>query len=131
MEIFSCLIMFIINNFNDSRIEYIQHHENRGLAVRRAESATLAKGDFVAILDSDDIWIDEKKIAIQVAYMMAHLDCSIVGSFIKIIDKNGVVLGSRRFCIVDSKIRKNSGCSRYINRRRYSGNEKLKKLSSE
>jgi glycosyltransferase involved in cell wall biosynthesis len=100
----TCLI---INNFNDSRIEYIQHHENRGLAVRRAESATLAKGDFVAILDSDDIWIDEKKIAIQVAYMMAHLDCSIVGSFIKIIDKNGVVLGSRRFCIVDSKIRKN------------------------
>ena len=50
----------IVGNFNDSRIEHIQHHENRGLAVRRVESATLAKGDFVAILDSDDIWIDEK-----------------------------------------------------------------------
>jgi len=96
----------IVASFNDSRIKYIQHHENRGLAIRRAESATLAKGDFIAILDSDDIWIDEKKIAIQVAYMMAHLDCSIVGSFINIINKNGVVVGNRKFCTVDSKIRK-------------------------
>ena len=97
----------IVASFNDSRIKYIQHHENKGLAIRRSESATLAKGDFIAILDSDDIWIDVRKLDKQISYLNSHPKCALVGSYIKLINKNSKVIGRRTFFLTNQKIRFN------------------------
>lgn len=52
----------IIKNIgkNDSRIRLIVLRENSGAAVARTEAMRLAKGEYMAFLDADDIWIQEK-----------------------------------------------------------------------
>ena len=44
----------------DSRIKYFCLKENSGAAVARTEAMRLAEGDYMAFLDSDDLWTPEK-----------------------------------------------------------------------
>lgn len=44
----------------DSRIHYHLLQENSGAAVARTTAMGLAKGNYMAFLDSDDIWLPEK-----------------------------------------------------------------------
>ena len=44
----------------DSRIHYHILPENSGAAVARTKAMQLAKGDFMAFLDSDDLWMPDK-----------------------------------------------------------------------
>ncbi len=53
---------------NDSRIFYHLLDENSGAAVARTEAMKLAKGAYMAFLDSDDIWLPEK-LEKQIAFM--------------------------------------------------------------
>lgn len=45
---------------NDSRIKYYLLEENSGAAVARTKAMQLATGDYMAFLDSDDLWISNK-----------------------------------------------------------------------
>ena len=53
---------------NDSRIFYHLLDENSGAAIARTEAMKLAKGEYMAFLDSDDIWLPEK-LERQIAFM--------------------------------------------------------------
>lgn len=50
----------IIKSFFDKRIRYIRHKENKGGSAARNTGIRLAKGEFLAFLDSDDEWLPEK-----------------------------------------------------------------------
>lgn len=60
----------IVENFSkiDSRIKYYCLEENSGAAVARTRAMELAKGDFIAFLDSDDLWM-KKKLEYQLKIM--------------------------------------------------------------
>jgi len=45
---------------SDERIKPVQNAKNSGAAVSRNNSINRAQGDFLAFLDSDDIWLPEK-----------------------------------------------------------------------
>ncbi len=45
---------------NDSRIKYYLLEENSGASVARTKAMQLATGDYIAFLDSDDLWISNK-----------------------------------------------------------------------
>ena len=52
----------------DSRIKYTLLNENSGAAVARTKAMALAEGEYMAFLDSDDIWLPEK-LRLQLDFM--------------------------------------------------------------
>lgn len=52
----------------DRRIKVIRNEKNSGAAVSRNKAIEVAQGEFVAFLDSDDLWIPEK-LEKQIAFM--------------------------------------------------------------
>lgn len=61
----------ICKSFNDARIQIIHHAYNRGLAGARNTGIQHASGDYLAFLDSDDCWHNEK-----LARHVEHLDAN-------------------------------------------------------
>ena len=56
----------IVKNFNDSRIKYLEHKTNKGLAASRNTGIKEANGKYIALLDDDDIFYpDHLKIAFE------------------------------------------------------------------
>lgn len=50
----------VVAGFNDSRIKLINFRNNGIIAASRNEGIAAAKGEYVAFLDSDDFWYDNK-----------------------------------------------------------------------
>ncbi|MCK5177967.1 MAG: glycosyltransferase family 2 protein, partial [Candidatus Omnitrophica bacterium] len=50
----------LANDFNDERIRYVRHEQNKGEAASRNTGIKLAKGDYIASQDSDDEWLPGK-----------------------------------------------------------------------
>lgn len=61
----------VIEAFNDSRIRLLQNKKNRGAALSRNWALRVAKGKWIAFLDSDDIWVPEK-LDKQIKFMKKH-----------------------------------------------------------
>ena len=61
------------------RIRYLEHagHANRGMSASRNLGIRHGQGQFVALLDSDDVW-EPDKLARQVALLEAHPEAELV-----------------------------------------------------
>lgn len=46
----------VVQSYDDSRISYIAHDENRGASAARNTGIDHAEGEYIAFLDSDDEW---------------------------------------------------------------------------
>lgn len=57
----------------DSRIKVLRNEKNSGAAVSRNRAIEASSGEYVAFLDSDDLWLPEK-LERQIAFMQQH-DC--------------------------------------------------------
>lgn len=58
----------IIKSFSDKRIKYFRNEKNLGAALTRNKALMEAKGEWIAFLDSDDLW-DSQKLEKQIAFM--------------------------------------------------------------
>ena len=82
--------MDIVRGFADPRIRIVCQ-ANRGLAGARNTGIAHAKGEFVALLDSDDIW-DKEKLALHFIHLMANPDVGVSYAGSRMIDCDGQVL---------------------------------------
>lgn len=68
----------------DNRVVFLQNEKNSGASFTRNRAVSLAKGEWIAFLDSDDIWRKDK-LAKQLALARLHPDmvvCYTASSFI-------------------------------------------------
>ena len=74
---------------SDKRVRYMKQ-PNSGAAAARNYGLTVREGDFVAFIDSDDIW-EPEKLGIQVSIMAALPEVALVCSDFSSITKSGSV----------------------------------------
>ncbi|MBC7981700.1 glycosyltransferase [Candidatus Parcubacteria bacterium] len=73
----------------DPRIKHIKNETNLGITKNRNKALTLATGEYVAVLDSDDYWIDNNKLALQNEFLDLNKEYVLIGSNNMIIDNQG------------------------------------------
>lgn len=71
------------------QIRYLKQNK-KGPAAARNYGIKEAKGEYVAFLDSDDIWLP-KKLKLQVEFLDKNRDFSLVYSDLALFDENGVI----------------------------------------
>jgi GT2 family glycosyltransferase len=90
--------------FNDSRIRVV-NLERLGTARARQRGLEMARGELIAIIDSDDI-CEPDRLERQVAFLRQHGDHAVVGSAVQLIDEQSKTIGFRYYPIDDDEIRR-------------------------
>ena len=68
----------IIESYKDNRIKIIRHMKNEGIAKSLNEAIDMAKGKYIARMDSDDISL-KSRIKMQVQYMEKNKNIMVCG----------------------------------------------------
>lgn len=87
----------------DARIRVIDGGANAGLAMRLNQAIALARGDYIARMDADDIAYPER-LAAQVKFMLDHPECDLVGCAALIFDDTGAIKGRFALCETHEQI---------------------------
>jgi teichuronic acid biosynthesis glycosyltransferase TuaG len=82
----------IIRNFK--YIKLLINHKNIGAGASRNKALKIAKGNYIAFLDSDDIW-DSRKLKEQINFMKKN-NINFSQTSYKIIDHKGKTIGYRK-----------------------------------
>lgn len=77
-----------IKSYNDPRIKFVQNEHNMGQVPSLNKGLALAKGDYIARLDHDDVCLSSR-LEEQVNYMLANPSITLVCSWEYSIDSNG------------------------------------------
>ncbi len=82
----------IIKNFKDERIKIILNENNLGIIATRNKGLELAKGKYIAKMDSDDVSLPSR-FEKQVDFLEKHPEVAIVASKLSLINENGIDKG--------------------------------------
>ena len=77
-----------LKNLEDPRVKLVLHRENRQKCRSVNEAYALAAGEYIACIDSDDVWLPGK-LAAQVALLESEPQTLAVFTYVKVIDENG------------------------------------------
>ncbi len=95
----------ILTTINDKRLKIIHNIYNVGVAKSLNRGLKIAKGDYIARCDSDDINF-KKRFKIQIDFLDKHLSYALVGSNAMLIDEKGKKIKKTSLPATDSQIRK-------------------------
>lgn len=76
----------VIGNYHDKRIKKYYAEKNRNIAYSLNLALSMASGEYIARIDSDDVW-ELNKLEIQVQYMENHSECGACFTKVNIIDE--------------------------------------------
>jgi len=96
----------IVNEFakQDKRIRIIDQ-KNMGLTKTLIKGVNLAKGQYIARMDADDI-SDVKRLEVQLDFMDCNINCGMVGSWVSTIDVNGLEIKKIRLYSKNDDLKK-------------------------
>lgn len=70
-------------------IKLYEESENQGLMKSYKKLIDVSRGDYIAVLESDDYWTDECKLQTQVDFLNENPDYAMVFTDVIVIDENG------------------------------------------
>ncbi len=79
----------IVLSYQDKRIKYLQNEQNMGISTSRNKLIELSQGEYLAVMDHDDISLSER-FEKEVAYLDKHPKVGVVSSKIKCIVSNKI-----------------------------------------
>jgi glycosyltransferase involved in cell wall biosynthesis len=86
----------IVGRFEDSRIHLIFDGQHRGLAARLNQGIDLARGEYLARMDGDDVSFP-MRLQKQLEFLQSHRDVDLVGSRAIVFTDNGHPIGNLPF----------------------------------
>jgi glycosyltransferase involved in cell wall biosynthesis len=92
----------VVNAFSDKRLIFLRQ-ENKGRSAARNRAITCARGRYIAFLDSDDIYLEDK-LERQIAYMESHPDVGMTYTSALCIDASGDLLPRKYEATVSGNI---------------------------
>ena len=84
----------IVSAYRDSRIRFVQQ-ESSGISVALNKGIKLARGEFIARMDADDISLPDR-LDCQYKHLKSHSEIDILGGQAHIIDMYGEVIGDKK-----------------------------------
>src|SRR3989344_9088834 len=90
---------------NDTRIKVIKNKRNLGLAASLNKALKEVQGDFVARMDADDVSLP-RRLETQLEFLEKNRNIDICGSYVRVIDEDGKIIGQIKKPLTDSKIKK-------------------------
>ncbi len=81
----------VLRSYDDLRIRVVCNAHNRGIPHTRNRGLELARGEYIALLDSDDI-AQSDRLQHQVAFLDRHSDTVQVGGWVRRMDATGRLL---------------------------------------
>lgn len=96
----------IIEEFaqKDKRLRVITNQNNLGLTKSLNRAVKLAKGDYIARMDADDIALPER-LEKQVKFLESHEEVGLLGTSYYEVDATGGVIGKKELPSTDKEIR--------------------------
>lgn len=90
---------------SDRRIVCVRNEKNLGISASRNRGAKTARGEYLAMLDSDDYWLDKEKLRKQAALLDKREEIALIGTAIVLVDENGTKIGEDIYEVEDEQIR--------------------------
>ncbi len=98
----------ILKQYNDKRIRVFPFFENIGRTIALRFAFEKAQGEFIAVLDSDDVSKSER-ISTQVSFLDSNPEILLVGSWVEYIDACSNIFSSSKFSTDLNKIKDSLG----------------------
>ena len=79
----------VVASINDERIRFFPNKVNRGACIVTNELIQRASGEFIALINSDDYWVGDDKLATQLHIMRQNPTVGACFGRAKFVDKDG------------------------------------------
>jgi len=93
----------VLKSMEDPRIRLLKNKRREGLLRSRNIGLSGSRGEYIAIMDSDDISLPER-LQRQLKYLQNNRDCGLVGSYCTVINAHGDVLREDLNYISDTEL---------------------------
>lgn len=109
----------VVRQYQDERIRFYRSEENRGAILTFNDLLKKANGEYIACLDSDDIWHDGK-LEEQIGYLEQHQEIAACFTWAEFIDEEGALYSvTKKECDCDINLflheeRTQAQCLRYF-----------------
>ena len=94
----------IIHAMDDGRITFIDNKKNEGIVASRNKALQASQGDFIAVLDSDDIALPTR-LEKQLDYLLSHPEIHLCGSYITVINETDDILAKKRYPLSSAAVK--------------------------
>lgn len=85
----------VLRSYDDPRVRVILNDERIGLTPSLNKGLSLARGEYIARMDADDVSLPAR-LGVQVKYLDMHPDVGLISSDYEVIDSHGIQLRTCR-----------------------------------